>query len=1556
MDQKQRKEPNGVYARLFSTLKEWDAAHAAFANAHSSGKQAEHMARARAARTGSEDAIVPLFKEMAAQWGTKNVDRLIAHLKTRNEQAGVTEQGPHVRLAAAWNAFKHGKLTTGETGGDVLRGNKLEEAIDKQLRSQGVLVPSHFQSLLEKDGLMSFLSERRWQGFDPDVKATAALVYDFFKKLGDPPTVRQAKEGELPKNALGEYRAKPNEVLLNSSGEDMVTLLHELLHAITQKQLKNENSVARAELQRTLAAFAKKHDTAYTAFAKTLSATERAELDVALKNTVEALKNAADSKIKLNTALAEFVTYGFTNRPFQSYMKALDIGAIKSPFQLNQVPNKKGVIPSNAPLTVWSRFVNAISWLVTGKAYDGKSSKVFDHFLSNSGKLLQEIAVTPEAVKEAATLKAAADAKHKAAVSGTAEERASTIAAHTKALKDYKASTNERLFSEAPEVQTEDGQWVSPEVWGEQTFGPAFAEYTQAFQSKLSSMRDTIAALPGHANVEPVTLRYDHNTPSQGMSINPLVFDAMQVTEEGAAESEAAAVVSTLLHESTGDVQALIRQLNRAHPGVLSRWVNDVRVLLEKHHDIPTEFNDIPAERRRAAGDNNASTEQKDASAPSPEGLGNESPGERPGSTGLGDNVRREGSQPARSTGESESGAVDPEAPTGEERLFSEAPALPANGEPVDVAKLVRFDPAHLRSSWFQDFAERVGYAGWARKVGESAESNAQKFAKAFPAAASYVQYIDHAFGLPTVLSEAWKKTEAQSHFASGRANELAAMMNNMPEGEQQKVLDFLDGKKVADMQPTTKFLAEQFKVAYDELEADYLAKAALPDNKRAALETRVKGATFTDKLLYIADSSKTSGRSMSVTPITAWMAGKNASIEKTLVNGIDEGLTGKFYARLEKGNGTLAGFTHESMAHIAPADSETIDLSTGWFFKGADKLNKDNIIMDRAVNYKDAKKLNKAATHASAIQNTVAHMDRVVSSARFAESTATFGKQHGLVYDSREELEKEHPHVKGARIYTIGEARSASRAEQNALRRTDRWIAVPETAAAYGDMAGKLINGSVWGALEDIHHNQPAINSPAYNTVLSWFKANKTVLSPGTHMVNAGSNVAWLYMHDIPVSALADSTKMYWKAKTDPTSMTPKERALWDSFERSGALIADYSSAEIRNLLSTSAVESMGSKPLPSVWGLTEAMVKYEKAKAHAVAQYALKKGRQGFDVAQELYAAEDNVFRFAAFLSKAATMESANGGVPLTNEALLEAGRAASTEFLDYNIHARGVNFMKQTFMPFVSWPYRAVPAMLKIALYKPWKLAGIISAMALIDALSVAMSGGSDEDERKRKVLPGYMNDRLFGFGPRMYIQTGGSYDKPTYFKVGSFIPLGDLVQDDARNGFLGQKWFPQQFTPNGPIVSALAASIFNVDPFTGAKINKDTDTQWDAFKKRAMFLTGQIVPPALDPKRGVERWDRIVNDKTGPLGHEYSKSMELMQLVGFRFSQVDIPEAAASQKRAASAVDMEYKKELARVVRESLRYPNRNPEDLAKQKEKLNAQKTAELARIRNLPVN
>lgn len=236
IDQGNRKAPHGAYELLHQALKRWDSAMNRFGTAKGSVQQERwnnELLRAQHGEAGSIDAVIPLLQTIEDEFGTDSVNKVIAAIKTAHERPGVTEASSHVRLAAAWRAYRDGSLGRGTTR--EIRDNYAGQKLDRELIAQGVAVDTPMGAKIAEKGVVKFLEGASWQGFGRDVHAISKALHHIFSSGRVPtPTVVFSKTAH-PKGdyITGQYESATHTVTIFPSGNNKLTLLHELLHAAT---------------------------------------------------------------------------------------------------------------------------------------------------------------------------------------------------------------------------------------------------------------------------------------------------------------------------------------------------------------------------------------------------------------------------------------------------------------------------------------------------------------------------------------------------------------------------------------------------------------------------------------------------------------------------------------------------------------------------------------------------------------------------------------------------------------------------------------------------------------------------------------------------------------------------------------------------------------------------------------------------------------------------------------------------------------------------------------------------------------------------------------------------------------------------------------------------------------------------------------------------------------------------------------------------------------------------------------------------------------------------
>ena len=123
------------------------------------------------------------------------------------------------------------------------------------------------------------------------------------------------------------------------------------------------------------------------------------------------------------------------------------------------------------------------------------------------------------------------------------------------------------------------------------------------------------------------------------------------------------------------------------------------------------------------------------------------------------------------------------------------------------------------------------------------------------------------------------------------------------------------------------------------------------------------------------------------------------------------------------------------------------------------------------------------------------------------------------------------------------------------------------------------------------------------------------------------------------------------------------------------------------------------------------------------------------------ELYGHEDNVFRLALFKDHLAKNVK-EGAIP-SDANYKEAALFARKYMLDYEIAAPGVNILRESILPFLSYTYRVAPILAETAIKRPWKLAkwGLILQGANAIGVDVTQDDYATERKRLKELNMGY-----------------------------------------------------------------------------------------------------------------------------------------------------------------------------------------------------------------------
>lgn len=486
-----------------------------------------------------------------------------------------------------------------------------------------------------------------------------------------------------------------------------------------------------------------------------------------------------------------------------------------------------------------------------------------------------------------------------------------------------------------------------------------------------------------------------------------------------------------------------------------------------------------------------------------------------------------------------------------------------------------------------------------------------------------------------------------------------------------------------------------------------------------------------------------------------------------------------------------------------------------------------------------------------------------------------------------------------------------------SALREHMTFVRVPDDPA-YGDIAGKIIPGRIWAALNDMNDRQPLLNVTSIADAMRFFKKTKTTWNPGTHVTNIMSNLVLMYMHGISHKTVTNAGRLLLKYEIKASDLTNQERALLNAFFESGAVLGNYSSTETKNQFYQARVEAMrkhkGDSPLENLETAINAKTNM------------LKRIKGGAKIMEEAYAAEDNVFRFAAFMEKAAEYQAAEGTDTMTEEQMLKAGIDAREMFLDYDIDAKWVRALRESAIPFISYPYAVTRALGRLVVEKPWQVANVMAIAYVID---LAMSELAGDDEERRKNLPKEFDQRVFGIGPNFHMRIPflGDSENAYYYGVGHYFPLASALTPAGDRGIFGQNWWPSGLIPGGPIVDTFKAVIMGVHPFTGKSLHNPSDTNLEKLGNLSAQFVETFNIPLID-KLVVDPLSAELLGTKDPFGktisgRERPNALYIAKALGFRIGEHNDHEELMYRDLEYKRLKREYSIEKAKIKREALR---------------------------------
>ena len=831
--------------------------------------------------------------------------------------------------------------------------------------------------------------------------------------------------------------------------------------------------------------------------------------------------------------------------------------------------------------------------------------------------------------------------------------------------------------------------------------------------------------------------------------------------------------------------------------------------------------------------------------------------------------------------------------------------------------------------------------------VGTAGDKTRAFINKNFPGAEVVLSWINARYNVSETVSRIMDNFKLNKGIGYQYAEDLANVISRRPAEEVNALFAYMDGdKKALDKLPDSmklKAIADKLKGWFDMYVAELTPVEQQWFNSRK----------FSETLLFPETTEQVAGGTFGLGHINDVLGIKRESSElvQEWFRKDDNGdliLSGDMYRVFEKNNATSAGglipagfISASRFAELGGVNpmGVTVDTSRKWIYEGFKNGNHTFMTNTTAKEKIDNEKADDVA---NALRNTIAALANNYASKHFIKSIYDMGRgdnSHAqIAFDSLDDVNAfmnkgvpadQRVLINEKMVLPVSREISRSPQTKSLYRQTGTWVKLPERSPVYGELSGKYIPGPVWNAMGDMNDRQPLIPLRAVNNTMRWFKKSKTVWNPGTHVTNAASNVTVAMLHDISFGTIAAAAKILAKYEANPKALTKPELELMMAFRDSGAMLADYSSAEVKEALYKAHEENLRGGEDVSVMRRVAGWMSVEKAKAEWLQAQAKKVGK-GVDyvdnLTTQMYAGEDNIFRMAAFLKTAGALQQRAGLKTPTAEMMREAGMFARKAFGDYDIDSKAVKIARQTAMPFVSWFYAMAPVIGRIAVYEPWKLANVVMVYMILEAAMASAAGGDDEELRKQG--PESIRERMFGsVGPYMNVRIPfmGDEENPVYYKLGDYFPLASFTRGQP-NGLMGQSWIPASLTPSGPFVSGILGMVGGVDPYTGKSLHKPTDTELQKLWTSAKFAYDTATVPLIN-SRNLGKVDDIIEGKTGITGNEPS-SLPIARAFGMKFYDFNVTEQAAINDMVVKRIEKDFKSAMTKAKRDEYRkaYPD------------------------------
>jgi hypothetical protein len=444
-----------------------------------------------------------------------------------------------------------------------------------------------------------------------------------------------------------------------------------------------------------------------------------------------------------------------------------------------------------------------------------------------------------------------------------------------------------------------------------------------------------------------------------------------------------------------------------------------------------------------------------------------------------------------------------------------------------------------------------------------------------------------------------------------------------------------------------------------------------------------------------------------------------------------------------------------------------------------------------------------------------------------------------------------------------------------------------PASRFRYGNLADKYVPEEVYKDLLSTTKHYNTMGSgfwSKYKKLNSVWKVSKTAWNPTVHTNNIVSNVILHDLIDADFKYLPKAYKALMNYKQDESIIKNlvlgKEGQFDDRVsdlvrlaQKSGVFEADFVTKELGKIQELAI--AMPYKYDGNAWntGVTSASKVFEDIrKNNPLAKLT------------DWYRFEDHVFRLSVFQDRLAKGYTA-----------AEAGLDARRAFIDYNINAPAINWMRQTATPFLAYTYRIVPLLAETAVVRPWKYLKYAAMGYGLNSMGEIVGGGDEKAERAL-MQEKQKGKFIFDFMPyreiKMPIPKFGDqpFEGPKYMNFTRFVPGGDIF-DVGGNLF---PYLPAPVQPNFGLMGEVLSSMLGFDLYGQRKLRGLGINDWEDVKVKGGDLLQDLTPniPFFPGSYSTQRIDSARKGKESPYRAKETELEALFRSVGFKLETKSI----------------------------------------------------------------